>query len=83
MRRGVLMMRPQPRFFMPGTAARYRKTPTTGLMPMIRFPFLGRKLLDRRHDWIPALLTRTSTEPRCFRRGDHAAIPRLVHVGGE
>src|ERR1700709_745940 len=59
----VLMMRPQPRFFMPGTAARMPWKADDRLMAMIASHFSGGKSSIGDTNWMPALLTRTSTDP--------------------
>src|SRR6202000_2168417 len=62
----VLMMRPQPRFFMPGTAARMPWKADDRLMAMIASHFsIGNSSIGETN-WMPALLTRMSAEPSSF-----------------
>src|SRR3974390_3524321 len=60
------MIRPQPRFFMPGTAARMAWKADDRLMAMIAFHLsIGNSSIGETN-WMPALLTSTSTEPKLF-----------------
>src|ERR1700692_158630 len=60
------MMRPQPRFFMPGMAARMAWNADDRLIAMIASHFsIGNSSIGDTN-WIPALLTRISTEPKVF-----------------
>src|ERR1700749_630131 len=62
----VLMMRPQPRFFMPGAAARIPWKADDRLMAMIASHFsIGNSSIGETN-WMPALLTRMSAEPNVF-----------------
>jgi len=59
----VLMMRPQPRFFIPGTTARMPWKAEERLIAMIASHFsIGNSSMGETN-WMPALLTRMSTEP--------------------
>src|SRR3712207_7128237 len=60
----VLMMRPHPRAFMPGTAARMAWKAEERLMAMIWFHFSTGKSSTGETNWMPALLTRMSTLPK-------------------
>src|SRR4051812_29800491 len=60
----VLMMRPQPRFFMPGTAARMPWKADDRLMAMMASHFSGGNSSIGDTNWMPALLTRMSTDPK-------------------
>src|SRR4051812_46161188 len=58
------MMRPQPRFFMPGTAARMAWNADDRLMAMMASHFsIGNSSIGDTN-WMPALLTRMSTAPK-------------------
>ena len=60
------MMRPQLRFFMPGTAARMPWNADDRLMAMMASHFsIGNSSIGETN-WMPALLTRMSTEPKVF-----------------
>ena len=60
------MMRPQPRFFMPGTAARMAWKADDRLIAMMASHFsIGNSSIGETN-WMPALLTRISTEPNVF-----------------
>src|SRR5450756_2118004 len=60
------MMRPQPRFFMPGTAARMPWNADVRLIAMMASHLsIGNSSIGDTN-WMPALLTRTSTEPKVF-----------------
>src|SRR5579862_5347724 len=59
----VEMMRPHLRFFMPGTAARIAWNAADRLMAMIWSHFSIGKSSIGETNWMPALLTSTSTEP--------------------
>src|ERR1700722_8307804 len=60
------MMRPQPRFFMPGMAARMPWNADDRLIAMIASHFsIGNSSIGETN-WMPALLTRMSTEPNVF-----------------
>src|SRR6516162_9076857 len=62
----VLMIRPHFRAFMPGTAARHAWNADERLMAMIWSHFSIGKFSIGSTCWMPALLTRTSTEPKLF-----------------
>ena len=62
----VLMMRPQPRFFMPGTAARMPWNADDRLIAMMASHFSIGKSSIGETNWMPALLTRMSTAPKVF-----------------
>ena len=78
------MMRPHLRFFMPGTAARMVWNDDDRLMAMIASHFSIGKSSMFATCWMPALLTRTSSEPKVFSAvRDHVGdFGRLGHVGG-
>ncbi len=57
------MMRPHLRAFMPGTAARMAWKADDRLMAMIWSHFSTGKFSTGETNWMPALLTRTSTPP--------------------
>ena len=72
------MMRPQPRFFMPGTAARMPWNADDRLMAMIASHFsIGNSSIGETN-WMPALLTRMSTEPKVF---SPSAIMSAISAG--
>ena len=77
------MMRPQPRFFMPGTAARMAWKADDRLIAMIASHFSIGKSSIGETNWMPALLTRMSTEPKVvLAERDHGGdLGRLGHVG--
>src|SRR6202023_3681080 len=60
------MMRPQPRFFMTGMAARMPWNADDRLIAMIISHFSGGNSSIGETNWMPALLTRISTEPKVF-----------------
>src|SRR5580658_11042199 len=62
----VEMMRPHLRAFMPGTAARMAWNAADRLMAMIWSHFSIGKSSIGETNWMPALLTSTSTEPKVF-----------------
>src|SRR5215470_248740 len=62
----VLMMRPHLRAFMPGTAARVAWNADDRLMAMIWFHFSMGNSSTGDTNWMPALLTSTSTDPKVF-----------------
>src|ERR1700681_1554523 len=62
----VEMMRPHLRAFMPGTAARVAWNAADRLMAMIWSHFSIGKSSIGETNWMPALLTRISTEPKLF-----------------
>src|SRR4051794_35567092 len=69
------MMRPQPFFFMPGTAARIPWKAEDRLIAMIWSHFsIGNSSIGETN-WMPALLTRMSTEPNVF--SPSAIIPAI------
>ena len=57
------MMRPHFCAFMPGTAARMAWNAAERLMAMIASHFSGGKFSIGETNWMPALLTRMSTQP--------------------
>jgi hypothetical protein len=71
----VLMIRPQPFFFMPGTAARMAWKAEDRLIAMIWSHFSTGNSSIGETNWMPALLTRTSTEPNDF--SPSAIIPAI------
>ena len=60
------MMRPHFRAFMPGTAARMVWKAAERLIAMIASHFSGGKSSIGETNWMPALLTRMSSEPSFF-----------------
>ena len=58
------MMRPQPRAFMPGTAARMAWKADERLIAMIASHFSGGNSSTGATCWMPALFTRMSTAPK-------------------
>ena len=71
------MMRPHFFAFMPGTAARMAWKADDRLMAMIWSHFSGGNSSIGETNWMPALLTRISTEPSCFGGlGDHGLASR-------
>jgi hypothetical protein len=63
----VLMMRPHFCAFMPGTAARMAWNAAVRLMAMIASHFSGGNSSIGETNWMPALLTRMSSEPILLR----------------
>ena len=71
----VLMMRPHFCAFIPGTAARIAWNAAVRLMAMIKSHFSGGKSSTGETCWMPALLTRMSTDPiLCWASAIIAAI---------
>ena len=60
------MMRPHLRFFMPGTAARMVWNDDDRLMAMMASHFSIGKSSMFATNWMPALFTSTSSEPKLF-----------------
>ena len=60
------MMRPHLRFFMPGTAARIVWNEDDRLMAMTASHFATGKSSILAVNWMPALFTSTSSEPKVF-----------------
>src|SRR5580704_17849203 len=60
------MMRPQLRFFMPGTAARMPWNADDRLIAMMASHFSTGNSSIGETNWMPALMTRTSTYPKAF-----------------
>src|SRR6202167_365102 len=81
----VEMMRPHLRVFMPGTAARMAWNAADRLIAMIWSHFSIGKSSIGETNWMPALLTRISSEPkRCWAVCTMAAISAgLVMSAGE
>src|ERR1700687_1874701 len=72
------MMRPQPRFFMPGMAARMPWNADDRLIAMIASHFSGGNSSIGETNWMPALLTRMSTAPNVF---SPSAIMSAISAG--
>jgi hypothetical protein len=59
----MLIIRPQPFFFMPGMTAFMPKNVADKLMAMMAFHFSSGKSSIEATNWMPALFTRMSTPP--------------------
>src|SRR5271169_6851196 len=81
----IEMMRPHLRFLMPATAARMAWKAADRLIAIIWFHFSIGNSSTGDTNWMPALLTRTSTEPRRFSAIDtiSATSSGLVMSAGE
>src|SRR4030095_13539825 len=76
------MMRPQPRFFMCGTAARMPWKADDRLMAMMASHFsIGNSSIGETN-WMPALLTRMSTLPNVLSPGAVTRGACALDVGG-
>ena len=74
----MLTIRPQPRAFMPGSAARMLWNDDDRLIAMIRSQASGGKSSIAATCWIPALLTRMSRAPK---RASTPAIMAAISSG--